>query len=132
MPLPASIDLRIVPPEEFGNLLQHFTGSKEHNVKLRERAVKMGMSVSEHGIKDTETGEVSAFETEEEVYRHMGLDYIEPELRKGTNEIELAEKGELPKLIELGDIKGDLHCHTTLSDGKYELTDMVAAALGQG
>jgi DNA polymerase (family 10) len=125
------VDLRIVPPEEFGNLLQHFTGSKEHNVKLRERAVKMGMSVSEHGIKDTESGDVSAFQTEEEVYGHMGLAYIEPELRKGTNEIELAEKGDLPKLIELSDIKGDLHCHTTLSDGKYELTDMVAAALSR-
>lgn len=125
------VDLRIVPPEEFGNLLQHFTGSKEHNVKLRERALKMGLSVSEHGIKDTETGEVSAFETEEEVYARLGLAYIEPELRKGTDELELAEKGELPELVELADIKGDLHCHTTLSDGKYELTDMVAAALSR-
>ena len=125
------VDLRIVPPEEFGNLLQHFTGSKEHNVKLRERAVRMGLSVSEHGIKDTETGAVDAFETEEEVYRRLGLAYIEPELRKGTDEIELAERGALPELVELEDIKGDLHCHTTLSDGKAELTDMVAAALSR-
>ena len=126
------VDLRIVPPEEFGNLLQHFTGSKEHNVKLRERAVKMGLSVSEHGIADTESGEVSKCGTESEVYERLGLDYIEPELRQGGREIALAEAGELPDLVELGDIRGDLHCHTTLSDGHTSLREMAEAAQARG
>ena len=126
------VDLRIVPPEEFGNLLQHFTGSKEHNVKLRERAVKMGLSVSEHGIADTESGEVSKCGTESEVYERLGLDYIEPELRQGGREIALAEAGELPDLVELGDIRGDLHCHTTLSDGHNSLREMAEAAQARG
>ncbi len=125
------VDLRIVPPEEFGNLLQHFTGSKEHNVKLRERAVAMGLSVSEHGIKDVETEQVETFETEAEVYERLGLGCIEPELRQGSNELKLAEAGKLPELVQLSDIRGDLHCHTTLSDGTAELTDMVAAALSR-
>ena len=85
-----ALDLRIVPPDEFGNLLQHFTGSKEHNVKLRERAVKMGLSVSEHGIADTESGEVTRCEDEAGVYERLGLAYIEPELREGRDEIKLA------------------------------------------
>ena len=82
-----ALDLRIVPPDEFGNLLQHFTGSKEHNVKLRERAVKMGLSVSEHGIADVESGEVTTSEDESGVYERLGLAYIEPELRQGRDEI---------------------------------------------
>jgi DNA polymerase (family 10) len=130
-----ALDLRIVPPEEFGNLLQHFTGSKEHNVKLRERAVKMGLSVSEHGIAEVnegEVGEVTKCTTEEEVYERLGLAYIEPELRQGEREIALAEKGELPELVALGDIRGDLHCHTTLSDGKNSLEEMAEAAIERG
>jgi DNA polymerase (family 10) len=127
-----ALDLRIVPPEELGNLLQHFTGSKEHNVRLRERAVKMGLSVSEHGIADVESGEVTKSQTEEEVYARLGLAYIEPELRQGGREIGQAEKGELPELVTLDDIRGDLHCHTTLSDGKNTLEQMAKAARDRG
>jgi DNA polymerase (family X) len=127
-----SVDLRIVAPEAYGNLLQHFTGSAAHNVELRERAVKMGLSVSEHGIKDTETGEVESFETEQEVYERLGLEYIEPELREARGEIKAARDGELPKLVTQDDIKGDLHSHTTLSDGKNELEEMVDAARALG
>ncbi len=129
------IDLRIVPPAEFGNLLQHFTGSKEHNVKLRERAVRTGLSVSEHGVKQVASGDVETFEDEAGVYGRLGLAYIEPELRQGTNELALADPeldGELPELVELDDIRGDLHMHTTLSDGKAELTDMIATAKSMG
>jgi DNA polymerase (family X) len=127
-----ALDLRIVPPEEFGNLLQHFTGSKEHNVKLRERAVKMGLSVSEHGIADTATGTVTRCEEETAVYERLGLAYIEPELREGRDEIALAAAGELPDLVAVADIRGDLHCHTTLSDGKNTLGEMAEAARQRG
>lgn len=127
-----TVDLRIVPREEYGNLLQHFTGSKEHNVKLRERALGMGLSVSEHGITDTKTGEVHTCATEAEVYERLGLRYIEPELRQGEREIELAAADELPRLVSLDQIRGDLHCHTTLSDGKSTLEEMVDAARRRG
>jgi DNA polymerase (family X) len=127
-----SIDLRIVAPESYGNLLQHFTGSKDHNVELRERAVKMGLSVSEHGIKDAETGEVERFRTEEEVYSRLGLEYIEPELREGRGEIKAARDGKLPKLVKQEDVRGDLHSHTTLSDGKNTLEEMAEAARERG
>ena len=127
-----ALDLRIVPPDELGNLLQHFTGSKEHNVKLRERAVRMGLSVSEHGIAETETGDVTRCETEAEVYERLGLPYIEPELRQGADELALAERGELPEIVALDDIRGDLHCHTTLSDGKNTLKEMAEAARDRG
>ncbi|HEX2467212.1 MAG TPA: DNA polymerase/3'-5' exonuclease PolX [Solirubrobacterales bacterium] len=127
-----SVDLRIVPPEAYGNLLQHFTGSAAHNIALRERAVKMGLSVSEHGIVDTDTGDVTRYRTEEEVYDRLGLAYIEPELREGRGEIAAAANGELPDLIERGDIRGDLHCHTTLSDGRNSLEEMAEAARARG
>ncbi len=127
-----AVDLRIVPPAEFGNLLQHFTGSKEHNVKLRERAVSMGLSVSEHGIADTESGEVETHEEESGVYERLGLSYIEPELRQGGGELAAAESGQLPELVELDDIRGDLHCHTTLSDGRNSLAEMADGARVRG
>jgi DNA polymerase (family X) len=126
------VDLRIAAPEEYGNLLQHFTGSAEHNIKLRERAVARGLSVSEHGIKEVETGEVTLCATEEDVYERLGLPYIEPELREGGREIKAAEDGSLPRLVTQEDIRGDLHCHTTLSDGHNTLEEMVAAAQGRG
>jgi DNA polymerase (family X) len=122
-----AVDLRIVPPEEYGNLLQHFTGSQRHNIELRERAVRMGLSVSEHGITDTETGKVEKLATEAAVYERLGLRYIEPELREGHGEIRAAEADELPELIERDDIRGDLHMHTTLSDGKNSLEEMAEA-----
>ncbi len=106
-------DLRVVPPESYGNLLQHFTGSKEHNVALREAAVRRGFSVSEYGITEVETGEVHAFATEEEVYAFLGYDWIPPELRENGGELEAARTGALPDLVELADLRGDLHTHTT-------------------
>src|SRR3954467_13317560 len=116
-----AVDLRIVAPDAYGNLLQHFTGSAEHNVELRERAVSMGLSVSEHGITDVESGEVSRYATEAGVYERLGLAYIEPELREANGEIAAAANRALPKLVELDDLRGDLHCHTTLSDGHNTL-----------
>jgi DNA polymerase (family X) len=127
-----SVDLRIVPPAEFGNLLQHFTGAKAHNVQLREDAVKRGLSVSEHGITDTETDEVTLCETEHEVYRRLGYEFIEPELREGRGELKAAREGKLPTLVELGDIRGDLHAHTTLSDGRNTLAEMAEAGRDRG
>jgi len=125
-------DLRVVPPESYGNLLQHFTGSKDHNVALREAAVRRGLSVSEYGIAEVETGEVHAFETEEEVYRFLGYDWIPPELRENCGELEAARNGKLPKLVELADLRGDLHTHTTWSDGKNTLDEMIARAVEKG
>jgi DNA polymerase (family 10) len=125
-------DLRVVPPESFGNLLQHFTGSKHHNVALREDAVRRGFSVSEYSVTDVEAGEEHTFATEEEVYRFLGYDWIPPELRENGGELAAARKGALPALVELGDLRGDLHTHTTWSDGKDSLEDMVAAAIARG
>jgi DNA polymerase (family X) len=127
-----AVDLRVAPPEAYGNLLQHFTGSAEHNVKLRERAVARGLSVSEHGIIDTESGKVTLCATEEEVYERLGLPYIAPELREGGGEIKAAADGSLPKLVTRDDIRGDLHCHTTLSDGHNTLEEMTEAARSRG
>ncbi len=115
------VDFRIVEHDAYGDLLQHFTGSKEHNVLLRERARKMGLSVSEYGITDIATGNREQFATEEEVYARLGLPYIPPEIRWGLDEIDLAERGRLPALVEGTDIKGDLHCHSEWSDGRDPL-----------
>jgi DNA polymerase (family X) len=127
-----SVDLRIVAPAAFGNLLQHFTGSQAHNVQLREEAVARGLSVSEHGITETESGDVETCETEAQVYERLGYDYIEPELREGRGELKAAREGKLPDLVELGDVKGDLHSHTTLSDGRNSLDEMAEAARDRG
>jgi len=125
-------DLRVVPPESYGNLLQHFTGSKDHNVALRERAVKDGLSVSEYSITVVETGEELKFAEEEEVYERLGYQFIPPELRENAGELEAARKGELPPLVELRDIKGDLHTHTSYSDGRDSLEQMALAARARG
>ena len=125
-----SVDLRIVAPDALGNLLQHFTGSAAHNIELRERAVAAGLSVSEHGITEVETQKVSRYATEAGVYKRLGLPYIEPELREGKGEIKAAADGGLPDLVEVADIKGDLHCHTTLSDGRNSLEEMAAGGPG--
>jgi DNA polymerase (family 10) len=122
------VDLRIVPEEAFGNLLQHFTGSGKHNEAMRTEAVRRGLHVSEYGIADDESGASQAFTTEEEVYERLGMDFIPPELRENRGELEAARKGELPELIEQGDLRGDLHMHTTLSDGRNSLEEMVATA----
>jgi DNA polymerase (family X) len=125
-------DLRVVPPESYGNLLQHFTGSKDHNVALRERAVKDGLSVSEYSITVVETGEELKFAEEAKVYERLGYQFIPPELRENAGELEAARKGELPKLVEVKDVKGDLHTHTTWSDGRDSLERMVLAARARG
>ncbi|MDA0179197.1 DNA polymerase/3'-5' exonuclease PolX [Solirubrobacter phytolaccae] len=122
------VDLKVVAPDQFGNVLQHFTGSKAHNVQLREAMVKRGLHISEYGVLDDETGETTRCATEEEVYERLGLPWIPPELREGRGELDAALKGELPELITLDEMRGDLHCHTTLSDGRNTLEEMVAAA----
>ena len=126
-------DLRVVPPDSYGNLLQHFTGSKEHNVALREDAVRRGLSVSEYGVKDGDSGEVFTARAEAELYDYLGYQWIPPELREGRGELKAAAKGELPTLVEVSDLRGDLHMHSTWSnDGKNTLEEMATAAKARG
>jgi DNA polymerase (family X) len=126
-------DLRVVPPDSYGNLLQHFTGSQAHNVALREDAVRRGLSVSEYGVKDVDSGEVLTARTEEEVYERLGYAWIPPELREGRGELEAARNGDLPTLVEVSDLKGDLHMHSTWStDAKDSLEAMASAARDRG
>jgi len=126
------VDLRIVAPDQFGNLLQHFTGSKEHNMALREAAVRKGLHVSEYGVLDDATGQTHKCATEEEVYALLGLQYIEPELRENRGELEAAAAGTLPDLVRRSDLRGDLHCHTTASDGTASIEEMALAAHDAG
>jgi DNA polymerase (family X) len=126
------VDLRIVEPEAFGSLLHHFTGSQAHNITLRERAVKMSINISEYGLAKIGTGDYEPIATEEELYGRLGLPYIPPELREDTGEIEAAERGELPDLIEVSDVRGDLHVHTNWSDGKGTIESMAEAAIERG
>ncbi len=125
-------DLRMVEHDSFGSLLQYFTGSKQHNIALRTKEQKKGLKLSEYGITDLSTNKLERFATEEEFYHRLGLQYIPPELREDQGEIELAEKGALPRLIELSDIKGDFHVHTKWSDGHDSIEDMVKAARALG
>ncbi len=125
-------DLRVVPPECFGNLLQHFTGSKEHNVAMREEAQRRGLSISEYGVTTVETGAVVTARTEEELYTHLGYDFIAPELRENAGELEAAREHALPELVELGDLRGDLHTHSTWSDGRATIAEMAEAARERG
>ncbi|MEQ9618601.1 MAG: DNA polymerase/3'-5' exonuclease PolX [Deltaproteobacteria bacterium] len=126
------VDLRVVPPESYGAALLYFTGSKAHNVKLRTLATKKGLKINEYGVFRGE--KMVAGETEKDVYKTLGLPVIPPELREDRGEIEAAAEGRLPHLIELEDIKGDLHTHTTWSDGKASIEEMAesAAELGYG
>ena len=126
-------DLRVVPPECYGNLLQHFTGSKAHNVAVREDAVRRGLSVSEYGVTEVESGEVFTTQSEEELYERLGYQFIPPELRENAGELEAARKRELPALVEVSELRGDLHTHTHWSaDGKNTLAEMVEAAKARG
>ncbi len=127
-----AVDLKIVAPDQFGNLLQHFTGSKEHNMALRDAAVRRGLHVSEYGVLDDATGETHRCATEAEVYELLGLEYIEPELRENRGELEAAADGRLPKLVTVDDLRGDLHCHTTASDGTASIAEMGEAAREAG
>jgi DNA polymerase (family 10) len=122
------VDVRALPRESFGAALQYFTGSKEHNVAIRTRAVKMGLTLNEYGLFRAETGELVAGATEEDVYRALGLDWIPPEMRENLGEIELAASHNLPELVELNHIRGDLHMHTVATDGKATLEEMAEAA----
>jgi DNA polymerase (family 10) len=126
------VDLRIGTENTFGNLLQHFTGSAAHNVQLRERALARGLSVSENGVAVVDGKGIHKLADEAGVYELLGLPYIEPELREGRGEIEAGDTGELPELITVDDIRGDLHCHTTLSDGRNSLAEMADAARKRG
>ncbi len=126
-------DLRVVPPECYGNLLQHFTGSKNHNVSMREEAQRRGLSISEYGVTEVESGQVHTFATEEELYEHLGYQFIPPELREDAGELEAARRGGLPHLVEERDLRGDLHAHTTWSaDGKSTMEEMALAAKARG
>ena len=127
------LDLRVVPPESYGDLLQHFTGSKEHNVALREQAQRQGLSVSEYGVTVVETGELRTFRDEESLYAFLGYSFIPPELRENGGELEAARDGQLPRLVELGDLRGEMHCHSTWSaDGKATIEEMALAAAALG
>jgi len=126
-------DLRVVPPECYGNLLQHFTGSKQHNMALREEAVRRGLSISEYGVTLLDTGRVVTHAGEEELYRFLGYQYIPPELRENAGELEAARAGALPTLVEQRDLKGDLHAHSTWSaDGHAGVEEMALAARRRG
>ncbi|HVH31590.1 MAG TPA: helix-hairpin-helix domain-containing protein, partial [bacterium] len=125
-------DVRVVEPESFGAALQYFTGSKDHNVKLRERAVKKGLKINEYGVFTVPGDRRVAGRTEEEIYASVGFPWIPPEIREDQGEIELAERGELPKLVERADIRGDLQMHTRWSDGADSLEDMARAAKALG
>ena len=126
------VDLRVVPKEVWGAAMIYFTGSKAHNVRIRERAVRAGLKLNEYGLFDAKTGDLLAAETEQEVYERLGLPYIEPTLREDRGEVEAAVAGELPKVLQLKDLRGDLHTHTNLTDGLAPLDEMLrtAATLG--
>src|SRR5919197_1014508 len=126
-----AVDLRVVEPDQFGNLLQHFTGSKRHNMALREAAVRKGLHVSEYGVLDDATGTTHRCTTEDEVYALLGLPWIPPELREDRGELALRD-GDVPRLIEQGDLMGDLHMHTVLSDGRTTAEEMARTARERG
>jgi DNA polymerase (family X) len=126
-------DLRVVPPECYGNLLQHFTGSKNHNIAMREEAQRRGLSISEYGVLVEETGETITHKDEKELYEFLGYQFIPPELRENAGELEAARDGTLPRLVELRQLKGDLHSHTTWSsDGRNTVEEMALAAIERG
>lgn len=126
------IDLRVLPDHLYGNLLQHFTGSREHNIKLREYAVRKSLRVSENGILNLETGDAVTCADEAGVYEALGMAYIAPELRSGLDEIDRALAGTLPALLEARDLRGDFHMHCTWSDGRDSLEEMIAGARARG
>jgi len=125
-------DVRVLPDREFGAALQYFTGGLEHNVALRRIAIEKGFKLSEYGVFNRKTNAFVAGKTEEEVYKKLGLRYIEPELRENSGELDAARKGALPDLVKLGDIKGDFHVHTKWSDGSHTIEEMAAAAQAMG
>jgi DNA polymerase (family X) len=126
------VDVRLLPPESFGAAMQYFTGSKAHNVALRQRALKMGYSLNEYSLATLDGDKPVARETEEEIYAKLKLDFIPPELRENLGEIEAASTHTLPKLIELSDLRGDVHMHTVETDGRNTIEEMAEAARDRG
>jgi len=126
------VDVRLLPSTSYGAALQYFTGSKAHNVSLRQRALKMGYTLSEWSLARLDDESVVAATTEEEIYSALGMDWMPPEMRENLGEIETAARHSLPRLIEAGDLKGDLHMHTTASDGHCSITEMAEAAIACG
>ena len=126
------IDVRILPPDSFGAALQYFTGSKAHNVALRQRALKRGFTLNEYGLFTLEDNQLAASATEEEIYGKLGLDWIPPELRENCGELEAAEKHALPQLVRLEDIRGEVHMHTVETDGRCTIEEMALAARERG
>jgi DNA polymerase (family 10) len=122
------VDLRVVPKEVWGAALIYFTGSKAHNVRIREMAVRKGLKLNEYGLFDATSGDLLAAETEEQVYERLGMAYVEPTLREDRGEVEAALEGTLPKVLTERQLKGDLHTHTNLTDGLAPLDDMIARA----
>ena len=126
------VDVRALPHESFGAAMQYFTGSKEHNVALRTLAIKQGLTLNEYGLATLESNQRVAGETEEDIYQKLGYDWIPPELRENSGELEAAQRHALPKLVQLTDLRGDLHMHTTETDGKATLREMAEAAAALG
>jgi DNA polymerase (family X) len=126
------VDVRLLPPDSFGAAMQYFTGSKNHNVQLRQRALKQGYTLSEYGLTRVEDNKRVAGKTEEEIYAKLGLAYIPPELREDCGEIQAAAEGKLPELITLADLQGDVHMHTVETDGKCTIEEMAEAARARG
>ncbi len=126
------VDVRLLPPDSFGAAMQYFTGSKAHNVALRQRALKMGYTLNEYSLADLKTERPVAGKTEEDIYSKLKLDYVPPELRENLGEIDAAEKHSLPKLITLQDLQGDVHMHTVETDGKNTIEEMAEAAKERG
>jgi DNA polymerase (family 10) len=126
------VDVRLLPRASYGAALQYFTGSKMHNVALRQRAIKRGLTLSEYALLRLEDNVIVAAATEQRIYNALDLDYIPPELRENCGEIEAAAKHTLPHLIVRNDIRGDLHMHTTESDGSNSIREMAEAAIARG
>jgi len=126
-------DLRVVPPECYGNVLQHFSGSKDHNIALREDAQRRGLSISEYGVTVVDTGEVVTHASEEKLYDYLGYAFIAPELRENDGEVVAARQDQLPELVELSDLRGEMHCHSTWSsDGKNSIEEMASESKSRG
>lgn len=126
------VDVRILPPESFGAAMQYFTGSRNHNVTLRQRALKMGFTLNEYGLAKLDDNSIVASHTEDDIYNKLGLDCIPPEMRENCGEIELAAKHQLPRLLEQKDLRGDVHMHTVETDGRNTIEEMAEAAKARG
>src|ERR1017187_419386 len=129
---PEIVDVRFLEPESYGSAMQYFTGSKDHNVAVRQRALRFGYTLNEYGLVRLKDEKRVAEKTEEEIYKKLGLDYIPPELRENTGEIDAAENHTLPALIDTADLRGDVHMHTTATDGRASILEMAQAAQARG